>query len=206
MRQKDPELMTRISEFIGEYYRQEHKTPSTTEIASAVGISRASAYNYLVAMDKRDLLSYQNGQISNLNKIERSRTGYFSAPLVGSVRCGDPETEEEQVEMYVSLPESLFGKGEFYLLRAQGDSMVDVGISEGDLVLIRKQVTCEEGDIVVALDEDNQNTLKTFAGIDEENGYAILAYENKAKYKNKVIHVRELRVQGVATNVIKSFG
>lgn len=83
--------------------------------------------------------------------------------------------------------------------------MVDVGIDDGDLVLIRKQVTCEEGDIVVALDEDSQNTLKTFAGIDEENGYALLAFENKAKYKNKKIRVRELRVQGVATNVIKSF-
>lgn len=60
------------------------------------------------------------------------------------------------------------------------------------------------GDIVVALDEDSQNTLKTFDGIDEESGYAILKYENRRKYRNKVIRVRELVVQGVAKHVIKA--
>ena len=105
--------------------------------------------------------------------------------------------------MYVSLPEALFGRGDFYLLRATGDSMVDAGITEGDLILIRKQPSCEIGDVVVALDQDGQNTLKVYGGIDKENGMAILEYANEGAYPGKRILVSKLVVQGVARHVIK---
>ena len=204
MMKKDPELMQRISDYIGNYYRQHHSTPTTREIAAAVGVSPASGYNYLVAMDKEGLLSYENGEITDLPKITKTQTGYFSAPLVGSIRCGDPETEEAEVEMYVSLPEALFGKGEFYLLRAVGDSMEDEDICEGDLVLIRKQQNCEIGDIVVALDENSENTLKVYGGIDKRTKKVILKYANEAIYPGKRILVNELTIQGVAKHVIKA--
>ena len=73
------------------------------------------------------------------------------------------------IEEYVNLPTNLFGKGDFYILRAKGDSMEDAGISEGDLVVILKQPTAEVGDIVVALDDQNQNTLKRFGGFDDNH-------------------------------------
>ena len=203
MRRKDPELMQRISDYIGDYYRQNHSTPTTREISSAMGLAPATGYKYLVEMNKQGLLSYENGEITDLPKIKKTETGYFSAPLVGSIRCGDPETEEEQVEMYVSLPVALFGKGEFYLLRAVGDSMVDAGIFEEDLVLIRKQPDCEIGDIVVALDENNENTLKIYGGIDKKSNKVILRYANEKTYPGKVILVNELVIQGVAKHVIK---
>jgi repressor LexA len=112
MRSKSTELMEQISNYIGDYYRQHHSTPTTREIASAVGLSPAAGYKYLVEMDKRGMLSYENGEITNLPKISKTPTGYFSAPLVGSIRCGDPEREEAEVEMYVSLPEAhLSAKG-----------------------------------------------------------------------------------------------
>lgn len=204
MRRKDPELMQRIKSYIGDYYRQNHTSPTTREIASAMGLSPASGYNYLVEMAKQGLLSYENGEITNLPKINKTETGYFSAPLVGNIRCGDPETEEEQVEMYVSLPEVIFGKGASYLLRASGDSMVDAGIAEGDLVLIRKQSECEVGDIVVALDENRENTLKVYGGIDRATGKAVLRYANEKAYPGREILVNELVVQGVAKHIIKN--
>lgn len=204
MRSKSMDLMEQISKYIGDYYRQHHSTPTTREIASAVGLSPASGYNYLVEMDKRGMLSYENGEITNLPKISKTPTGYFSAPLVGSIRCGDPEAEEAEVEMYVSLPEAIFGKGEFYLLRAVGDSMEDEDISEGDLVLIRKQPGCDVGDIVVALDENGENTLKVYGGIDKRTKKVILKYANEAVYPGKRILVNELTVQGVAKHVIKA--
>ena len=204
MRSKSTELMEQISNYIGDYYRQHHSTTTTREIASAVGLSPAAGYKYLVEMDKRGRLSYENGEITNLPKISKTPTGYFSAPLVGSIRCGDPETEEAEVEMYVSLPEALFGKGEFYLLRASGDSMEDKDICDGDLVLIRKQPDCEVGDIVVALDENGENTLKVYGGIDKRTKKVILKYANEAVYPGKRILVNELTVQGVARHVIKA--
>ena len=204
MRSKSTELMEQICNYIGDYYRQHHSTPTTREIASAVGLSPAAGYKYLVEMDKRGMLSYENGEITNLPKISKTPTGYFSAPLVGSIRCGDPEREEAEVEMYVSLPEALFGKGEFYLLRAAGDSMEDEDICDGDLVLIRKQPDCEVGDIVVALDENGENTLKVYGGIDKRTKKVILKYANEAVYPGKRILVNELTVQGVAKHVIKA--
>ncbi len=204
MRSKSPEMMEKISNYIGDYYRKHHSTPTTREIASAMGMGSTSGYNYLVAMDKRGMITYKNGVISGLPEMEKTKTGFFSAPLVGSIRCGDPETEEEQVEMYISLPEAIFGKGEFYLLRAEGDSMVDSGISNGDLVLIRKQSECIPGDIVVALDENNENTLKIYGGIDPESQKAVLKYSNKAVYPNKRILVNKLVLQGVAKHVIRA--
>ena len=204
MRSKSTELMGQISNYIGDYYRQHHSTPTTREIASTVGLSPAAGYKYLVEMDKRGMLSYENGEITDLPKINKTPTGYFSAPLVGSIRCGDPETEEAEVEMYVSLPEAIFGKGEFYLLRASGDSMEDEDICDGDLVLIRKQPDCEVGDIVVALDENSENTLKVYGGIDKRTKKVILKYANEAVYPGKRILVGELTVQGVAKHVIKA--
>lgn len=203
MRSKSPELMKEICTYVSDYYRQRRSSPSVNEIAKAVGIAKTTAYRYLVEMNERGMLSY-DGHTIETPQINRCTSGYFSAPIVGSIHCGDPETEEEHVEEYVSLPESIFGKGEFYILRASGDSMVDAGIEDKDLVVIKKQDTASIGDLVVALDEDNQNTLKTFDGIDEESGYAILKYENRRKYRNKVIRVRELVVQGVAKHVIKA--
>ena len=81
--------------------------------------------------------------------------------------------------------------------------MEDVGIQEDDLVLIKKQSDCEVGDIVVALDENNENTLKVYGGIDKKTRKVILKYANEAVYPGKVILVKKLVVQGVAKNVIK---
>ena len=204
MRSKSVELMNRISSYVGDYYRLNYTTPTVREIAKELGISKSTAHNYLVEMNDKGKLSYEDGEVSNLPKVEKTKTGYFSAPLVGSIRCGDPETEEEQVEMYISLPEALFGKGQFYLLRAAGDSMEDAGISDGDLILIRKQTECEVGDIVVALDDQSENTLKIYGGIDEESNKAVLRYANEKVYPNKRILVSKLVVQGVAKHVIKA--
>ena len=203
MRSKNPELMEKISRYIGDYYRKAHRTPTVRAIADGVGLSKSAVYNYLREMNDRGMISYEDGVVADLPKINKTETGFFSAPLVGSIRCGDPETEEEQVEMYISLPEALFGRGDFYLLRATGDSMIDAGITEGDLILIKKQPTCDIGDVVVALDQDGQNTLKIYGGIDEENGMAILEYANEEMYPGERILVSKLVVQGVAQHVIK---
>ena len=201
MRTKKEETMNRIQDFIGDYYRANHRTPTTREIAGEVQLSNGAAHKYLVAMNERGMLRYENGVLSGIDKVSKTLTGYFSAPLVGSIACGDPEHEEENVEAYISLPEGLFGKGDFYLLKATGDSMEDDGIYDGDYVLIRKQTDCQVGDIVVALDDENNNTLKRYAGIDPRSRKAVLKYANEAVYPGRTILVDSLTVQGVAKNV-----
>ena len=202
MRSKSPARMDEISAFVDRFYRDNRRAPSLSEIAKAVGISRATAYRYLVAMNESGTLFY-DGKTILTKQAGKCSTGYCSAPVVGSIRCGDPELEEELVEEYVSLPTSIFGEGPFYILRAKGDSMVDAGIAEGDLIVIRRQESAEVGDTVVALDEENENTLKIFGGVDEETGEAILRYANQKKYPGMEIRTKRLVVQGVAKHVIK---
>ena len=84
-----------------------------------------------------------------------------------------PQLEEEYIEEYVSLPVSLFGEGEFFILRASGDSMIGAGINSGDMIVIRKQNTASDGDIVVAL-VDNESTLKRFSLIQKEGVYGCI--------------------------------
>ena len=201
MRSKSPELMGAIKEFVNKYYREHHTVPSTQTIGAAVGVTRNTVYRYLVEMNERGMLQYDKA-IKSTEQMTKCKTGYFSAPVVGSIRCGDPESEEALVEEYVSLPESIFGKGQFYLLRAKGDSMIDVGIEEGDLIVIQIQHEADEGDIVVALDPDGQNTLKHYGGFDGE--FYLLEYMNEKRYPGKVEHVRSFVVQGVARHVIKT--
>ena len=203
MRSKSPELMGAIKEFVNKYYREHHTAPSTQTIGAAVGVTRNTVYRYLVEMNERGMLQYDKA-IKSTEQMTKFKTGYFSAPVVGSIRCGDPESEEALVEDYVSLPESIFGKGQFYLLRAKGDSMIDTGIEEDDLIVIQIQHEADEGDIVVALDPDGQNTLKHYGGYDEESGCYLLEYMNEKRYPGKVEKVRSFVVQGVARHVIKT--
>ena len=82
--------------------------------------------------------------------------------------------------------------------------MVDAGIDDGDLVVVRTDCTAEVGDIVVALTENNESTMKVFGGFDEDTQKAILEFRNQAKYPDEVILVSQLIVQGVAKHVIKA--
>lgn len=202
MRAKDPELMNRILDYISEYYLQHDATPSTTEIAVAVNIARGTAYKYLVVMDENQMLTYQEGQIdtSSLKKLQVQRE---EVSALGKIACGDLVDEEEQLLYKTSLPTAVFGKGSFYILYAKGDSMEDAGIKEGDILVIRKHANPKIGDIIVALDEFKENTLKRYGGMDPETNKVRLEYQNEAVYSNKVILVNELICQGVLSHVIK---
>jgi len=197
MRHKDPELMERIKEFAEGYYLTEGRSPSTTEIGEAVGIARGTAYKYLVAMDERGMVSYDGADILT-EKIERLTATRGAEVYTGSIPCGAPEAVEAMVEDYVSLPVSIFGSDEMYILRTRGDSMVEAGIEEGDYVVIKKQPTANIGDIVVAL-HNGENTLKTLRYNKRRRKYVL--HPENADMED--IEVDELTVQGVAKFVIK---
>ena len=198
MRSKSPELMNQICKYAEQYYLQNGHSPSTTKIAEAVGISRGTAYKYLVEMADRGMIEY-DGQEIQTPVTKKVNTDISQTAIVGSVPCGSPQYEEENIEEYISLPTAIFGKGDFFILRASGNSMIEAGIDDGDLVVVKKQMYADDGDIVVAL-VDNQNTLKRFYR-DNDNRKVILHPENK---RMKDIVVDDCFIQGVACHVIKS--
>lgn len=202
MRSKSTALKEKIYDFVNDWKREYSRSPSLKNIADEMGVSRTTIYRYLLEMNEDGQGLTYDGETIETRELNWGNTYLSPAKVVGSIPCGEAALEEEYVEDYVNLPASLFGKGEFYILRAKGDSMVDAGIEESDLVVIRKQQTATEGDIVVALDEECRNTLKRLGGFDDK-GNVILEYMNQEVYPDKIITVKELIVQGVAEHVIK---
>ena len=202
MRSKSTELKKNIYEFVNEWKREYSKSPSLKVIADNFGVSRTTIYRYLLEMTEDNMGIVYTGEDIETRELNFGNMRLSRAKLVGSIPCGEAQEEEEYVEAYVNLPENIFGKGDFYVLRASGDSMEDAGIDDGDMVVIRIQSTADVGDIVVALDQDGRNTLKRFGGFNEKN-MAILEYMNEAVYPDKTILVKELTVQGIAKHVIK---
>ncbi len=202
MRSKDLDLKKAIYQQVNQWKQIWGYSPSLADLANELHVSRTTVYRYLKEMSEDGDLDYYGCGIDT-REFNCKNMQLSPAKIVGSIPCGEAQNEEEYVEAYVPLPTAIFGKGEFYILRAQGDSMEDEGISEGDMVIVRRQETARPGDIVVALDDENRNTLKAFTGWDEE-GYAILEYRNAAAYPGRIIRVRELKVQGVASKVLKN--
>jgi repressor LexA len=199
MRSKSVELMLRIKEYIEEYFERYSSTPTVRQISASMKISVSSAHRYLVSMAEKEMLTYENGVLST-TKIDMMNPAFRPAAIVGSIPCGTPDEREAQVEEYLPLSVSFFGNGEFYALRASGDSMIEAQINDGDLVIIREQQTAEIGDIVVALTDEDKNTLKRLCFDKRQQSY-YLHPENK---EMDDIYVASLRVQGVATHVIKT--
>ena len=128
-------------------------------------------------------------------------------PLFDSpVRCGDPTMVYDDSKDFFMFPKELWSIYPEFMCRAKGDSMCDAGIEEGDLLVIQLQQEANEGDIVVALDPNGQNTLKRYGGFDEDSGCYLLEYMNEKRYPGKVERVKSFVVQGVARHVIKTLG
>ncbi len=194
MRSKDPEIMKRIVDFVEAYHLDYNSSPSLRVIADGVGIGSTTVYRYLMEMNQRGMICYDGKTIRN-EKINKSQRGTIRAAVIGRIACGIPNLAEQHVEGYVNLPESLFGQGNFCILRASGCSMTEAGIDDGDLVVIREQNTAEDGQIVVAL-VDDEATLKRFFHEDDR----IRLHPENPRMKD--IFVTDCRIQGVAVKVI----
>jgi len=200
MRSKDPHTADKIREFIDQYYRENRGGfPSLRVIEKAVGVSRQTVQRYLTAMRENGELEYDGSSgVRTPEMLEMDPARFVRMPVIGEIACGTPAYAEENVEDYVRLPVSLVGHGEFFLLRAKGDSMINVGIDSGDVVLVRKQDYAQRGQIVVALVGDD-TTLKRYYP-EPEHRRIRLHPENDALDD---IYVDDCLIQGVAVKVLK---
>ncbi|MGI6029678.1 MAG: transcriptional repressor LexA [Candidatus Heteroscillospira sp.] len=198
MRYRNTDTMEQIKKYVDAFYLENVRSPSTSEISDGIGIPRSTAYKYLVAMDERGMLAY-DGKTITTGKTKKVKEETVRVAVLGRVSCGLPKYAEENIEEYVSLPVSLFGKGKFFILRADGESMIEAGIEDGDMVVIRQQTTANEGQIVVALVED-ETTLKRYY-LDKRRRCVRLHPENS---EMEDIYVKSCAIQGVAVHVIKA--
>ncbi len=195
MRSKNKALMSEIEQFVSAYTDGYGISPTMQEVADGVGVSKATVHRYISQLCENGILevSGRRSMTATRTKIEAVRV-----PILGEVACGIPKFAEENIEEYVRLPVALFGRGNFFILRAYGDSMVEAGIDDGDLVLIRQQDTAEEGQIVVALIDD-EATLKRF--YPEPENHRIRLHPENSHMKD--IYVDRCEIQGIAVKVLK---
>lgn len=202
MRQKDSEKARQIENAIDGYYRENRQVPSLRQIEEVTGISRQTVARYLREMDERGILRY-NGRGGTMTRYIDRVTASVSTvrlPIVGQIACGEPSSEEARTEGYVDFPISLLGNGDYFLLRASGDSMTGAGVEDGDLVVIRRTDTARKGEIVAAIDNEGQTTLKRLC-YDSGRQRLYLHPENKA-YPD--LYPSEIRIQGVGVKVIRN--
>ena len=200
MRSKSEETFTVIREFINSYYLENGRGPSTRDIEAGTGIQRITVQRYLQAMKENGEIEYGERR-GTRNAFSRTIGEHVMVPCYGSVKCGLPNDPFVDITETVRLPRSWVGEGEFFILEADGESMKDIGIDDGDLVVIRKQDTADPGEVVVALD-GSEATLKRFF---PEKDRIVLKPENE-DFEDIVIpaeRMEDFRIQGVAVKIIK---
>lgn len=159
-----------ILEYIKEQVKLKGYPPSVREIAEAVGLASSSTvHGHLSRLEskgfiRRDPTKPRAIEILDLDEesnIPREEARY--APVIGKVTAGIPITAVENIEEFVPVPSSTAGPDEnLFVLVIDGESMIEAGILDGDMVIVKQQSTAQNGDIVVAMTEDDEATVKRF--------------------------------------------
>lgn len=201
MRYKDKEKMANIESFINEYYESSGVTPTIYDIAKEIGSAPSTVSRYLTEMENNGIVERVGrrkiitGKIKQIDDAEET----VMIPVLGDIACGTPIFADGNINEYLSFPASFVGNGNHFLLTAKGDSMTEVGIDDGDLVLIRQQDHAESGQIVVALIDD-EATLKRY--YPEPKKHRIRLHAENSGMND--IYVNKCIVQGIAVKVIKN--
>jgi repressor LexA len=176
-----------ILEYISRSVAQRGYPPSMREIGNAVGLASLSSVTHqlkrleLAGYLRRDanrnralevLLDLPGGAADESASVDEAAM----VPLVGRIAAGIPITAEQQVDEIFPLPRQLVGKGELFMLKVVGDSMIDAAICDGDWVVVRQQKTAENGEIVAAM-LDEEATVKVFR---QRDGHTWLLPRNSA--------------------------
>ncbi|MDO9353878.1 MAG: transcriptional repressor LexA [Solirubrobacteraceae bacterium] len=180
--------------------------PAVRDIGKSVGLSSSSTVHaHLARLEKMGLLRRDPSkpramELLGVEPVEPQEIdGASMLPLMGAVPAGPPSLASDEVEEVVAVPSAAGGQRGEFLLRVKGDSMIQAGIFDGDLIVVHQQPTARNGEIVVALIDDNEATVKTFY---KEADHFRLQPENDAL---DPIIVRDVQIAGVVVGLLRSF-
>ena len=207
-----PELTARqrgILDFIELETRQRGYPPSVREIGEAVGLTSTSTVHAHLASLQR--LGYLRRDPTKPRAIEvrydpgsgatGERRPARHVPLLGDVAAGTDVLAQENVEELLPLPADFTGDGPVFMLRVRGDSMIDAGILDGDTALIKKTDVAETGDIVVALIDDEEATLKRL----RRRGNSIALEPANTAYETRILPQDRVKIQGKMVGLFRRY-
>ena len=198
MRNVSAETMITIKLCVEDYFDNYSRSPSLREISTITGISKSTVQRYIELMERVGIITRTEDGIET-PYISKTEKRMVSVAKLGRIPCGPLDEKEEYIEGYVKLPESFVGKGKFFILIASGDSMIEAGIDDGDMIIIKQQDTARKGDIVAAL-ANGQSTLKRY--MPDPTIKKIRLHPENSSMED--IIVDNCQIQGVAIKVIKS--
>ncbi len=190
-----------VLEFIKTYATDFGYPPSVREICKELNISStATVYYYINKLQQRGDISKspQKNRALEVKNFQNTDERYQDVPLIGRVHAGNLTFAEENLDEIYSFSDNLFGAKDLFMLTVVGESMVDAGINDGDMVVVKKQQTANNGQIVVALVND-EATVKRFY---KKNNYFLLHPENK---EFDDIVVLKLDILGVVVGLVRKF-
>ena len=179
------------------------RMPSVREMMTSLGYRSPRSASVLMKklMSRRILRRKPNGSYQLVDNLhdDTMRAQTVDIPLVGTVACGTPVLAEENIEGMIPVSTKLAkSPHRYFLLRAEGDSMNEKGINDGDLVLVRQQLTADDGDMIVAL-VDDEATIKEFYRLGDT---VVLKPRSTNKQHKPIILTKDFQIQGVVVTVI----
>ena len=184
------EKQERAIRAIVKFFRREERPPTTRELAQELKVHVKTVYQYLMALEDKGAISKRKGRVYVADRFRQDK----GIPIVGHIAAGTPILAEEHIEGVLSLDNEFRDRGELFALEVHGDSMIDAHICDGDRVIVRKQKSVENGEIGVAL-IDNEATVKR---IFVSPGCVRLVPENPA--------FEELKFDSAAGNMVQVLG
>jgi repressor LexA len=202
------ERQRQILDFVTSYVDSHGYPPTVREIGEAVGLaSPSTVHAHLANLERAGLLKRDPTKPRALELADRGRPEPIAddvhrLPLVGEIAAGGPLLAEENIEDHLAVPETLArGDGEEFLLRVKGDSMINAGILDGDIVVVHRQPDARNGEIVVALaGQDEGADEATVKRLYREAGRVRLQPENDAL---EPIYADHVQILGVVTGVFR---
>lgn len=188
-----------ILEYISSYIDDNRYSPTYDEIKENFGLSALSTvHEHITELVNKGYIRRDDKSPRGISLTPKKKQ-YMEIPLSGLIRAGSPIEAVETVDEFVKVVREPSLKGNLYALKVEGDSMIDEGIFDGDIVIAKKQSVADNGDTIVAIIDDNEATLKKFY---VENDKIRLQPANP---KYEPIYRKNVEIRGVVVKIIRNF-
>ena len=198
----------KLLQFINNFQLKSNVTPSFDEMKDGLGLkSKSGIHRILSALEERGYIRKLNNRARAIEvlKFPKNKTDLnnnsIAIPILGKIAAGHPIEAISDDTNYIDIPQSLLGKGEYFLLEVEGDSMINAGIFDGDQVIIEKRNDAKNGEIVVALIDNNEATLKR---IYKRGQQLALQPENPA-FKTVIYGPDRVQIQGILKQLFRKY-
>lgn len=194
-----------LLEFISQYMQKRGYAPTLAEICDGLGLhSPATAHEHIQNLIDKGILRKTEGARRGLEIVDQKVMGWVPSgvevPIMGKIAAGQPIEAIADPTATITIPEDMIGDRRSYVLQVKGESMVEAAILDGDYVLIEQSETANNGEIVVALLNDNFTTLKRYY---KEIDHVRLEPANSSM--NPIIVRGDIKIQGKVTGVIRKY-